>query len=80
MGLLETFLICLGLFLLFPKGFKYLVGTWVGAMTGAFLWGLVFLSVGLLVGVHLTLPVMGWSLLAFLLAGISGGIRLAAYG
>lgn len=79
MGLLETILICVCLFLLFPKGFKYLVGTWVGAMTGAFLWGLVFIAVGV-AGVDPTWALMGWSLLTFLLGGIGGGCVLAARG
>lgn len=79
MGLLESILICVGLFLLFPKGFKYLVGTWVGAMTGAFLWGLVFIAV-FMGGVNPSWAWMGWSLLAFLLGGIGGGCTLAARG
>jgi hypothetical protein len=35
-----TFLGCLGLALLFPKGFKYLIGTIVGMFFGGFAWGL----------------------------------------
>jgi len=38
--MLWTFLVCIGLFFLFPKGFKFLIGTIVGAMFGGFAWGL----------------------------------------
>jgi uncharacterized membrane protein len=38
--MLWTFIGCLGLALLFPLGFKHLVGTFVGALFGGFAWGL----------------------------------------
>mgnify|MGYP005834639737 CR=1 FL=1 len=79
MGLLESALICVGLFLLFPKGFKYLVGTWVGAMTGAFLWGLAFIGIGF-AGLDPSWAVMGWSFLGFVATGIIVGCILAAHG
>lgn len=38
--MLWTFIICLGMALLFPRGFKYLVGTFVGVCFGGFVCGL----------------------------------------
>jgi hypothetical protein len=38
--MLWTLLVCIGLFLVFPKGFKYLAGTIIGMMFGGFVWGL----------------------------------------
>lgn len=79
MGLLESILICVGLFLLFPKGFKYLVGTWTGAMTGGFLWGLAVIG-ACMVGIRPSLVAMGWSFLTFIVSGIAAGLVLAARG
>jgi hypothetical protein len=79
MGLLESVLICVGLFLLFPKGFKYLVGTWMGAITGGFLWGL-FIGGLFIAGQNPSWSFMGWSFVGFILAGVIGGLFLAANG
>ncbi len=79
MGLLETILVCVGLFLLFPKGFKYMVGTWVGVMGGGFFWGLAF-AAAFMAGLEPTGALMGWSFLAFIVVGIAFGCVLAARG
>ena len=79
MGLLESTLVCIGLFLLFPKGFKYLVGTWVGALGGGFFWG-VFLTAAFMIGLDPSWSVLGWSLLGFTVSGIVLGCVLAARG
>lgn len=79
MGLLETILICVGLFLLFPKGFKFMVGTWVGAMGGGFFWALG-LGGAFMAGMDPSWPVMGWSFLGFILVGVFFGCVLAARG
>lgn len=79
MGLLESALICIGLFLLFPKGFKYVVGSWVGAMSGGFLWGVVLASAFML-GLDPSWSTMGWTFLGFSAVGITSGCILAAHG
>ena len=73
-------LACIGLWLLFPKGFKYLVGCWVGAFSGAFFWGLaeILWLVGL--GNDLSWSQLAWSFVAFVVAGMAGGCVLAARG
>ena len=72
MGFIETLLVCIALFMVFPKGFKYLVGTWMGAMVGAMFWWLA---------------IIGWdcfftrgSFVAFVLVGIIAGWVFAAKG
>lgn len=80
MGLLETAFLCIALWLLFPKGFKYLVGCWVGAISGIFIWG-IFVLVWLAVA-HgdVSWQAMGWSLVSAISAGIVSGCVLAAHG
>lgn len=79
MGFIESVLVCVGLFLLFPKGFKYLVGTWVGAMAAGFLWGLTFIAVSV-AGFNPSWTVMGYTFLVLLVSGIAAGCILAARG
>lgn len=80
MGILECALVCVGLFLLFPKGFRYLVGTWVGACTAGFLWSLFEFSWLLILGWDASMAQVGWSFLAFIVTGIVVGIIIAAKG
>lgn len=79
MGIIESVLFCTGLFLLFPKGFKFMVGTWVGAMSGGFFWSL-FAGGLFMVDSSPSWPFMGWSFLAFIVGGIFAGCVLAARG
>jgi len=80
MPLLVTIFVCVGLFLLFPKGFKYLVGTWVGAMSGGLFWGLFILAWTLGLSNDPTWVFMAWSYIGFTIAGIFGGCVFAANG
>jgi hypothetical protein len=73
MHLLLPFAVCVGLFLLFPKGFKYLVGTWVGAISGWFFWGLAGIAS---CATFVTIPMF----IGFTIAGIFAGIVFAAKG
>lgn len=70
MHLLIIIVICVGLWLLFPVGFKYLVGVGIGFCFGGFWWCL--------------LSILGYipsgCFLCFVLAGIVGGCVLAAKG
>ena len=72
MHLLVPCLVFLGLFLLFPKGFKYLVGTWVGFTGGAFFWALFAIAIHALI--------TPGAFLGFSLAGIVAGWVFAAKG
>ena len=80
MLVIESALVFIALWLMFPKGFKFLVGSWVGAMGGAFFWGLFELA--WLVGLShdMSWPQLAWSFIAFVVAGICGGCVLAAKG
>lgn len=79
MGILEAFLISMVLFLLFPKGFKYFIGAWLGAMTGAMLWGLIVGGM-IMVGQNPTWDVMGWSFLMSVFTCTIVGCALASQG
>jgi len=50
--------------MLFPKGFKYMVGTWIGFIAGGFAWSMAAMC--------------NTDLVAFLIAGIIGGLIVAA--
>lgn len=79
MHLLLCLAISVGLALLFPKGFKYMVGTWVGVATADFLWSIVFFGLWI-AGVRYSLATMGWSLLGATVLGFVSGIIVAARG
>ncbi len=72
MPLLVAFAICAGLFMVFPNGFKFLVGTGVGVAFG----GLAFCLAGMVC--HALVSAGGFVM--FLLAGIVGGWIFAAKG
>lgn len=69
--LFATF-VCVGLYMLFPKGFKYLVGTWVGFLGGGFFWAIAAMFFPGLITLH--------AFAGFLVAGIVGGWVFAANG
>lgn len=71
-GIVIAFFVSLGLFLLFPKGFKFMVGTWVGVMAGGFFWGVFALMFPALI------TAMAFAM--FLLAGVIVGWIFACYG
>lgn len=73
MHLLLPILVCVGLFMLFPKGFKYMVGTWVGFTAGALAWCLTTLA-------FTEMLFTPKAFVAFAVAGIIGGCILAAKG
>lgn len=79
MHLLLMFLACFGLALLFPKGFKYMVGTWLGFAAGWVLCCLALLGAWSL-GLHLDIHIMLATLCAFLCVGVLGGCVVAAKG
>lgn len=72
MPILVILAVCTGLFLLFPKGFKFMVATWVGVAGGGLLWGLLAMAIPALI--------TGWTFLGFILAGIFAGCVIAAKG
>jgi uncharacterized membrane protein len=79
MELLWTAGACIGLWLLFPKGFKYVVGSMVGSMGAMFFWGLFI--VAWCMAIHSpSWAFMGWSMVVFLILGNIGGCILAAKG
>jgi hypothetical protein len=73
MHFLVPFGVCVGLFLLFPKGFKYLVGTWVGTAAGGFFWGLAAIAFPAVI-------VTAQVFVGFIVAGIVAGCVFAAKG
>lgn len=75
-----TAIVCVCLWLLFPKGFKYLVGSWVGAISGAFLWGIAELAWLVGLSQEASWSRLAWSFVAFVVAGIVAGCVLAARG
>lgn len=72
MHLLMLFAACVGLWLLFPKGFKYLVGSWIGFIGGTFLWAVLAIAFSWLIAPG--------AFVAFSIAGIFAGCVLAARG
>jgi len=82
-GTLAVLAVCIGLWLLFPKGFKYLVGMMVGTFGALFLWGLFIVVWGI---DHFSDPdcvpraLFWWSLCGSLIAGNGLGILIAAKG
>lgn len=79
-GYLIIALACVGLWLVFPKGFKYLVGSLVGTCAGGFVWGLGVLAWTVALGNDVSWHGMGWSFLGCVVMGIVGGCVLAARG
>lgn len=79
-GFLYLAFVCSGLWLLFPKGFKYLVGTWVGAMGGTFFWGLFDLAWFVGLGLDMSWAALAWTFIGFIIAGMVAGCFLAAKG
>lgn len=72
MHLLILLAFCVGMYMLFPKGFKYLVGTWVGLAFGVFAWACCAL------GAH---GLFCWAAFAgFSVLGIFAGCVFAAKG
>lgn len=65
-------LVCIGLFLLFPKGFKFLVGSWVGVAAGGFAWALAAMVFSQLITLE--------AFASFIMVGIVGGLIFAAKG
>lgn len=80
MGLLESAFVCIGLWLLFPKGFKYIVGCWVGAASGIFTWGVTALVWLAVTGGDVGWRSLGWALAVLVTLGIVAGCALAARG
>lgn len=72
--------VCVGLWLLFPKGFKYLVGSLVGACAGGFVWGIGTLVWLTGVAENVSWTFMGWTGLGCLTGGIITGCICAARG
>lgn len=71
-------LACLfGLYLLFPKGFKYMVGSWLGVCAGGLVWCVCAFFFHCLVS---TWDMAGWSFLSFVAVGIIAGCIFAAKG
>lgn len=79
-GYLLIAIVCTGLWLIFPKGFKYLVGTMVGLIGGAFLCGLGVLAWTVALGHDVSWQGMAWGFIACVIAGTVSGCVLAAKG
>ncbi len=79
-GYLIIAIVCTGLWLIFPKGFKYLVGTMVGFITGAFLWGLGVLAWTIAMGHDISWQGMVRSFIGCVIVGNVVGYVLAAKG
>jgi len=77
MHALVTLAVLFGLYLLFPKGFKYMVGTWIGFCAGGLLWCICAFFFHTLVS---TWDWAGCSFLSFTATGIVAGCVLAAKG
>lgn len=78
-GLLWALFISIGLWVLFPKGFKYWVGSLVGTCGGMFFWG-VFVMFWCMAANIPSWEFMGWTMLGFLILGNVAGISLAVKG
>jgi len=72
MGLIGIAAIMTVLWLAFPKGFKYFVGSWVGAVGGGFFWSVFAMCFAGLI-------TLGW-FIAFIVVGIVVGCVFAARG
>lgn len=79
-GYLLIAIVCTGLWLLFPKGFKYLVGTIVGLIGGAFVWGLGVLAWTAVLDNDISWQGMAWGFIGCVIAGTVAGCVLAAKG
>lgn len=79
-GYLIIAIVCTGLWLLFPKGFKYLVGTLIGLIGAAFVWGLGVLVWTVALGNDISWQAMAWCFIACVIAGTASGCVLAAKG
>jgi len=74
------FVVCLVLWLLFPKGFRFMVGSLVGACGGGLLWGIAVLCWTAALGHDVSWDAMAKSLIAAVTAGAGAGWALAARG
>lgn len=79
MHVLVFFGVCMGLYLLFPKGFKYVVGTWLGFVAGVLAWIIVLFTVGVM-DVYNDGHLFAISFYVFAVLGIALGCWLAAKG
>lgn len=77
--LLWAAFICTGLWLLFPKSFKFFVGSMVGTAGAMFFWGLAVL-VWCMVAHIPSWAGMGWSMVTFVILGNVAGCFAAAKG
>jgi hypothetical protein len=75
--MLLTLLTCTGLWLLFPKGFKFMVGSMVGTTAAMFLW---VCCMPIWIAHCQSWAAMGWSVLAFVIMGNVAGWFIAAKG
>ncbi len=78
--MLTTFLTCLAMWLLFPKSFQFMVGTFVGFVAGGFLWSVAALITMLCFKLDMSWAAIGWSFLGCAAAGIVCGNVIAARG
>jgi hypothetical protein len=79
MELLTAIAVCTGLFILFPKAFKFWVGSFVGTAGGIFFWSIGFFIYWMIAGLPSWVG-MGWSALAFVILGNVVGLYCAAKG
>jgi hypothetical protein len=79
MPLLLPLVVCVGLWLLFPKSFKFFVGSMVGTFGAMFFWGITLLAWSM--AVHSpSWAAMGWSMACFVIVGNVVGCYAAAKG
>ena len=62
MLMIPALIICTGLWLLFPKSFKFMVGTFVGFCAGGFVWSLTAMA-------HHSRAVQKWTALSLAITG-----------
>jgi len=79
MELLWSAGLCIGLWVLFPKAFKFWVGSLVGTVGGIFFWSIGFFAWSFIASVP-SWHQMGWSLIGFVVAGNVAGLFCAAKG
>jgi ABC-type dipeptide/oligopeptide/nickel transport system permease component len=78
--MLWTAAICTGLWLLFPKAFKYWVGTLIGTFGALFFWGVFVVAWGVGHNFDISSGLFVWSLVASVVIGNMLGILIAAKG
>jgi len=77
--LLWAVFLSMGLWLLFPKGFKFVVGSMVGSFGAMFFWGLFTLFWCMVAHIP-TWAFMGWTMIVFLVIGNVAGLVFAVKG